>query len=146
MQPKFCLGEKVNIRLPKGSKQVEGIIHRIGVAQPEDGYFTPYAVSSFCICYEVMYQGERGVVSEETLSKLTIEESKEYKFGLGDVAVLKKNGKQCRVAGIAKNHYEDTMYYVVYRDELKDNFSTQNIFSFKWFSEDALEEKSKPIE
>lgn len=150
MQPKFCLGEKVNIRLPKGtksdSKQVEGIIHRIGVAQPDDGYFTPYAVSSFCICYEVMYQGEREVVSEETLSKLTIEESKRYKFGLGDVAVLKKNGKQCRVAGIAKNYYGDIMYYVVYRDELEDNFSTQNTFSFGWFSEDALEEKSNPIE
>ena len=150
MQPKFCLGEKVNIRLPKGtksdSKQVEGIIHRIGVAQPDDGYFTPYAVSSFCICYEVMYQGEREVVSEETLSKLTIEESKRYKFGLGDVVVLKKNGKQCRVAGIAKNYYGDIMYYVVYRDELEDNFSTQNTFSFGWFSEDALEEKSNPIE
>lgn len=150
MQPKFCLGEKVNIRLPKGtksdSKQVEGIIHRIGVAQPEDGYFTPYAVSSFCICYEVIYQGERGVVPEETLSKLTNEESKRYKFGLGDVAVLKKNGKQCRVAGIAKNHYGDIMYYVVYRDELEDNFSTQNTFSFGWFLEDDLEVKNKPVE
>lgn len=146
MQPKFCLGEKVNIRLPKGSKQVEGIINRIGVAQPEDGYFTPYAVSSFCICYEVIYQGERGVVPEETLSKLTNKESKEYKFGLGDVAVLKKNGKQCRVAGIAKNYYGDIKYYVVYRDELEDNFSTQNTFSFGWFSEVALEEKSNPIE
>lgn len=142
MQPKFCLGEKVNIRFPKGSKQVEGIIHRIGVAQPEDGYFTPYAVSSFCICYEVIYQGERGVVPEETLSKLTNEESKRYKFGLGDVAVLKKNGKQCRVAGIAKNH----LYYVVYRDELEDNFSTQNTFSFGWFLEGDLEVKNKPVE
>ena len=146
MQPKFCLGEKVNIRSPKGSKQVEGIIHRIGVAQPEDGYFTPYAVSSFCICYEVKYQGERGVVPEESLSKLTNEESKGYKFGLGDVAVLKKNGKQCRVSGIVKNHYGDIMYYVVYRDELENNFSTQNILSFKWFSENDLKEKSKPIE
>ena len=146
MQPKFCLGEKVNIRSPKGSKQVEGIIHRIGVAQPEDGYFTPYAVSSFCICYEVKYQGERGVVPEESLSKLTNEESKGYKFGLGDVAVLKKNGKQCRVSGIVKNHYGDIMYYVVCRDELENNFSTQNILSFKWFSENDLKEKSKPIE
>lgn len=146
MQPKFCLGEKVNIRSPKGDKQVEGIIHRIGVAQAEDGYFTPYVVSSFCICYEVIYPEGRRVVLEESLSKLTNEESKGYKFGLGDVAVLKKNGKQCRVSGIAKNHYGDIMYYVVYRDELKDNFSTQNIFSFKWFSENDLKEKSKPTE
>lgn len=146
MQPNFCLGEKVNIRLPKGSKQVEGIIHRIGVAQAEDGYFTPYVVSSFCICYEVIYPEGRRVVPEESLSKLTNEESKGYKFGLGDVAVLKKNGKQCRVSGIAKNHYGGIMYYVVYRDELEDNFSTQNIFSFKWFSENDLKEKSKPIE
>lgn len=146
MQPKFCLGEKVNIRLPKGSKQVEGIIHRIGVAQPGDGYFTPYVVSNFCICYEVIYQGEGRVVPEETLSKLTNKESKEYKFGLGDVAVLKKNGKQCRVAGIAKNYYGDIKYYVVYRDELEDNFSTQNIFSFGWFLEGDLEVKNKPAE
>ena len=150
MQPKFCLGEKVNIRLPKGdksgSKPVEGTIHRIGVAQPEDGYFTPYVASSFCICYEVIYQGGRRVVPEEALSKLTNEEYKGYMFGLGDVAVFKKNGKQCRVAGIAKNHYDDIMYYVVYKDELQDNFSTQNIFSFRWFLEDDLEVKNKPME